>query len=58
MMRKKISRKHATQRKGTHGRATSHGRRAASHGSASPMGGRLSDDEMGAYDPNRGEATS
>ena len=49
MMRKHAGRKHSPQRKGAHARAKSRARRAVSPGAPA---------EMGAYDPNRGEATS
>jgi hypothetical protein len=49
MMRKKISRKHAPQRKGARAGMKAHGRRSAA---------QTSTIEMGNYDPNRGEATS
>jgi hypothetical protein len=49
MMRKRMSRKHATHRKGARPSAKSSGRRSMP---------RASIIEMGNYDPNRGEATS
>jgi hypothetical protein len=49
MMRKHVGRKPASRRKGAHGRAKARGRKYAPHEDT---------EEMGRYDPNRGEATS